>query len=522
MNNHFRYSVMSQNKKTFLLAILDGWGHREDTSYNAIATANTPNLDQLKKEHPHMLISGSGLDVGLPEGQMGNSEVGHTCIGSGRVVYQDLTRIHKAIDDQTFQTNSVLLHTINQVLKHQSALHIMGLTSAGGVHSHEDHIIAMINLAIDSGVEKIYVHAFLDGRDTPPKSASASLEKIESALKNANDGRIISLIGRYYAMDRDNNWERIEQAYNLISEGQCKQHFNSAQEALQSAYEANETDEFVQARAISRDEATNLNNNDGLIFMNFRADRARQLTKVFTEKHFDQFKKHRSIELSSFATLTEYASDIDAPCAFPPEKLINTLGEVLQNTKRTQLRISETEKYAHVTFFFNGGLEKPFQGEDRILVPSPDVATYDLKPEMSSKELTQQIINAINSQKYDVIICNFPNGDMVGHTGNFKAAVTACEAIDTCIGEIIAALKKIDGECLITADHGNAEQMKSIDSDTPHTAHTSELVPLLYIGRKATMHKEGTLADIAPTILNLIGENIPSEMSGTPLIQLES
>ena len=513
---------MSHKKKTLLLAILDGWGHREDPNYNAIAAANTPNLDALKKEYPNMLISGSGLDVGLPQGQMGNSEVGHTCIGSGRVVYQDLTRIHKAIEDQTFQSNPVLMQTINQVLKQKGALHIMGLASSGGVHSHEDHIIAMINLAISSGVEKIYLHAFLDGRDTPPKSASKSLDNIENALRKAKYGKIVSLIGRYYAMDRDNNWERIEQAYSLISDGTCKQHFNLAQEALQSAYEAKETDEFVQARAIYTDQPIKLNNNDGLIFMNFRADRARQLTKVFTEKNFEHFKKSRSINLAAFTTLTEYASDIKAQCAFPPEKIINTLGEILQNTQRTQLRISETEKYAHVTFFFNGGLEEPFEGEDRILIPSPSVPTYDLKPEMSSAELTSELIHAIHSQKYDVIICNFPNGDMVGHTGKFKATIAACEAVDTCIGQIITALKETNGECLITADHGNAEQMKSLDSDTPHTAHTSELVPLLYIGRKATAKKEGTLADIAPTILSLIGEKIPLEMSGTPLFQLES
>ncbi|MEL4273801.1 2,3-bisphosphoglycerate-independent phosphoglycerate mutase [Shewanella xiamenensis] len=513
---------MTTTKRPIALLILDGWGYRENTHMNAIYHANTPVLDRLNAQYAHGLISGSGLDVGLPDGQMGNSEVGHINLGSGRIVYQELTRISKAIADHEFERNPALCDAVDAAVKAGGAVHIMGLLSPGGVHSHEEHIEAMCRMAVARGATKVYLHAFLDGRDTPPRSAKGSLSHFDDLFTTLGHGRIASIIGRYFAMDRDNRWDRVSQAYDLITQGKAKFQYDNAVTALEAAYERNENDEFVSSSAITDSEGkvASLNDGDALIFMNFRADRARQITRSFINADFDGFERAVTPKVN-FVTLTEYAADIKAPIAYPSENLVNTLGEVLQNRGRTQLRISETEKYAHVTFFFNGGKEEPFNGEDRILINSPKVATYDLQPEMSSTELTDKLVAAIESAKYDVIICNYPNGDMVGHTGNFDAAVKACEAVDACIGRVVDALAKVGGECIITADHGNAEQMTDETTGQAHTAHTSELVPFVFVGRDATIDEGGKLSDVAPTILHLMGETIPAEMTGKPLIHVK-
>lgn len=512
---------MANTKKPLVLLILDGWGQRENHHKNAIFHAHTPVLDNLYQQYPHSLISASGMDVGLPDGQMGNSEVGHINIGSGRIVYQELTRIGKAISDGEFDKTQALCNAVDTAIKKDGAVHIMGLLSAGGVHSHELHIEAMCRLAIKRGAKKVYLHAFLDGRDTPPRSAHKSLAHFTQLFEQLGTGQIASIIGRYYAMDRDNRWDRVQQCYELITQGKADYQYNDAITALDAAYCRDENDEFVKASAIldSNSHTVQLHDNDALIFMNFRADRAREITRAFVENDFSGFTRevHPNIE---FVMLTEYAADINAPIAFPATSLTNTLGETLQTMGKTQLRISETEKYAHVTFFFNGGKEQPFIGEDRILVNSPKVATYDLQPEMSSEELTDKLVSAIESSQYDVIICNYPNGDMVGHTGNFDAAIKACEAVDKSVGRIISTLQQVHGECLITADHGNAEQMVDETTGQPHTAHTSELVPLIYVGRKANILDGGKLSDLAPTMLSLMGAHIPSEMTGQPLINL--
>ncbi|MEO3678098.1 2,3-bisphosphoglycerate-independent phosphoglycerate mutase [Rheinheimera fenheensis] len=512
---------MTSGKKPLVLLILDGWGYREETDNNAIAQAQTPVMDALWRDYPHTLISGSGLDVGLPDGQMGNSEVGHVNLGSGRVVYQDFTRITKAISDGDFFTNPVLVDAVNSAQQQQKAVHIMGLLSPGGVHSHEDHILAMIELAERQGAGPIYLHAFLDGRDTPPRSAKASLEKIQQHFARTGSGQIASVVGRYYAMDRDKRWDRVEQAYDLLTLGQGVYQATDALQALEMAYQRDENDEFVKATAIltKNGSPVQMQDGDALIFMNFRADRARQFSRAFIDADFAGFKRKYWPKLSRFVMLTEYAADIDAPCAYPPESLDNVLGEWLAKQGKTQLRISETEKYAHVTFFFSGGREQLFDGEQRILIDSPKVATYDLQPEMSSAELTDKLVAAIHSGDFDVIICNYPNGDMVGHTGVMSAAIKAVEAVDSCIGRVVKALQEVGGECLITADHGNAEMMLDTDSGQAHTAHTSGPVPLIYVGRPATVTPGGILSDIAPTMLSLMGLPIPAEMTGKILMQ---
>lgn len=514
---------MSQPKKPLVLLILDGWGYREQTENNAIAQANTPVMDALWQNYPHSLISGSGLDVGLPEGQMGNSEVGHVNLGSGRVVYQDFTRITKAIDDGDFFTNPVLVNAVQQAATADKAVHIMGLLSPGGVHSHEEHLLAMVKLAEQQGANRIYLHAFLDGRDTPPRSAAASITLFEQHFAQTGKGQIASIIGRYYAMDRDKRWDRVQQAYDLLTQGKGLYQFTSASAALAAAYARDENDEFVKASAIltAAGQPVAMADGDALIFMNFRADRARQFTRAFVEPTFDGFERHVQPKLSSFTMLTEYAADIKVPCAFPPESLNNVLGEWLAKHHKTQLRISETEKYAHVTFFFSGGREDLFNGEERILIPSPQVATYDLQPEMNSAELTDKLVAAIHSGKFDVIICNYPNGDMVGHTGIMSAAIKAVEAVDQSIGRVVEALKMVGGECLITADHGNAEMMQDAESGQAHTAHTSGPVPLIYVGRPAVAIEGGILSDIAPTMLHLLGLPKPAEMTGKILMQLQ-
>ncbi|OUR73008.1 phosphoglycerate mutase (2,3-diphosphoglycerate-independent) [Methylophaga sp. 41_12_T18] len=511
---------MSQPHQPLALIILDGWGYSEDPKYNAILAANTPVWDKLWLNYPHTLISASGAGVGLPGNQMGNSEVGHLNLGAGRVVYQELTRISRAIKTGSFFTNRTLTDAVDGALAKDKAVHIMGLLSPGGVHSHEEHIHAMVELAVKRGVKNVYVHAFLDGRDTAPKSAHASLAALEEKMAQVGGGKIASIIGRFYALDRDQRWERVEKGYQLITEGTAEFSAIDATTALDMAYQRDESDEFVKATSIG-DQTIKVEDGDAIVFMNFRSDRARQLTNSFIDDEFDGFSLPRKIELSSFVTLTEYKKDFKAPIAFPSEKLNNVLGSHLSSLGLRQLRIAETEKYAHVTFFFNGGRDEPFDGEDRILVPSPKVETYDLQPEMNAAALTDKFVEAIESDKYDVIICNFANADMVGHSGNYDAAVNAVEALDECLGRVWSALKKHGGEMIVTADHGNAELMKNEQTGQAHTAHTSNLVPLIYAGREVSNMNKGTLSDVAPTMLSLMNLPIPAEMGQDSLIKLK-
>ncbi|MCP5162772.1 MAG: 2,3-bisphosphoglycerate-independent phosphoglycerate mutase [Hahellaceae bacterium] len=511
---------MTAPRKPTALIILDGWGYREEHDANAIYHANTPFWDKIWATNPHTLIETSGMSVGLPDGQMGNSEVGHMNLGAGRIVYQSFTRITKEIQDRDFYSNPVLNNAIDKALASDGAVHIFGLLSPGGVHSHEDHILAACELAAQKGCKKLYVHAFLDGRDMPPRSAEASLINTEAKLAQLGTGKIVSMIGRYYAMDRDNRWDRVAAAYNLLVKGESCFHAATAQEALSQAYARGEDDEFVQATAIGADSASPvcINDGDSVIFMNFRADRARELTKAFVDEDFDGFPRKKTPKLSDFVMLTEYSADINTSCAYRPESLSNSIGEYMEKLGKTQLRIAETEKYAHVTFFFSGGREALFSGEDRILVPSPDVATYDLKPEMSAPEVTDKLVAAIESGKYDLVVCNYANGDMVGHTGKFDAAVKAAECLDQCIERVAQAINRMNGDCLITADHGNAEQMQDHESGQAHTAHTTTPVPLVYVGNKQiSLQHNGKLSDVAPTLLALMGLDIPKEMTGQSL-----
>ncbi len=514
---------MPHAAKPMTLIILDGWGYTENTESNAIYHANTPNWDALWQENPHTLLRCSGPEVGLPASQMGNSEVGHLNLGAGRVIYQEFTRISRAIKTGSFFTNKTLTDAVDLAIESNKAIHVIGLLSPGGVHSHEEHIQAAIKLAAERGAKKLYLHAFTDGRDTAPKSAKASIDAMEAELKTLGQGRIASITGRYYAMDRDHRWPRVQAAYDLITQGKGVFTAHSASEALDAAYARGETDEFVKATAIvpAGEQPVVIENGDVVLFMNYRSDRARQITRPFIEEGFDGFERTYKPKLGMFASLTEYHKDFGIPVAFPPEQITNSFGEYISDIGLHQLRIAETEKYAHVTFFFNGGEEDPFPGEDRLLVPSPDVATYDLQPEMSAPEVTRKLIEALKSDKYDAIICNFANPDMVGHTGNFDAAVKAIEAIDDCLGRVIEALKDVGGEALITADHGNAEQMTNPNTGQPQTAHTRNPVPLIYVGRPATPDgSRGNLADVAPTMLYLMGLEIPSNMSGHPVMQL--
>ncbi len=509
-------------KQTMALIILDGWGHREEMDSNAIKHANTPFWDKIWSEQPHTLIKTSGMAVGLPEGQMGNSEVGHMNLGAGRIVYQNFTRIAKDIEEGTFNDNPALVSAVDKAIANNKAVHILGLLSPGGVHSHEDHIEAMIHLAAKRGAQEVYVHAFLDGRDTPPRSAENSLLKIDQQLKKLNVGRIATMIGRYFAMDRDNRWERVEKAYNLLTANKAEHTYSDPVEALHAAYAREEDDEFLAASLIQSDSAHNakISDGDSVIFMNFRADRAREITRCFIEPGFDDFQRQQAPKLADFVMLTEYADDIKTSCAYPPSTLVNSIGEYMAKLKKTQLRIAETEKYAHVTFFFSGGRESLFEGETRELIPSPDVATYDLKPEMSAPEVTDKLVEAIESGEYDLIVCNYANGDMVGHTGKFDAAVKAAECLDQCLERIAAAIQSSGSQCLITADHGNAEQMSNPSSGQAHTSHTTLPVPLVYIGTQDIQLKgEGKLSDIAPSMLDLMSLEIPKEMTGHSLIQ---
>ena len=512
---------MNHPHRPLALIILDGWGYSEDPKYNAIHAANTPVWDHLWQDYPHTLISASGAGVGLPSDQMGNSEVGHLNIGAGRVVYQEFTRISRAIRTGSFFSNQTLTHAVDQALDNDKAIHILGLLSPGGVHSHEDHIQAMVELALQRGVKKVYVHAFLDGRDTPPKSAQASIEAMEAKFKQLGGGQIASIIGRFYALDRDQRWNRVSKAYRVITEGEGEFQAENASSALEMAYQRDETDEFVKATSISTGTAIKVEDGDVMIFMNFRSDRARELTNSFIDPDFDNFERERHIDLASFITLTEYKKDFKVPVAFPSEKLNNVLGEYVSSLGLRQLRIAETEKYAHVTFFFNGGRDDPLEGEDRILIPSPDVETYDLQPSMSAAEVAEQLVKAIHSSKYDLIICNFANADMVGHSGNYDAAVKAVETLDNCLGRVWSALKQVGGEMLLTADHGNAELMMDEKSGQAHTAHTHNPVPLIYAGRVASCVDQGSLADIAPTLLSLMNLPIPDEMGQHLLVKLD-
>ncbi|MDA0280892.1 MAG: 2,3-bisphosphoglycerate-independent phosphoglycerate mutase [Proteobacteria bacterium] len=511
----------SSKKKTAVLLILDGWGHREETSSNAIHSANSPMWDSLWDGKPHTLINTSGKSVGLPAGQMGNSEVGHMNLGAGRVVYQSLTRIDKDIEEGTFFSNPVLTGAVQKAIDADSALHIFGLMSGGGIHSHEDQIIAMIELAIRNGAPKIFLHAFLDGRDTPPRSALPSLLRAEKTLLGSSKGRVASICGRFYAMDRDNRWDRVQPAYDLLTQAKAEFHSDDVTAAVEAAYQRGEDDEFVQASLVGSesDAPATVSDGDVVVFMNFRADRAREITRAFVDEDFDGFQRSVKPKLSEFVTLTEYAANIPASCAYPPNKLDNVLGQYLADQNKTQLRIAETEKYAHVTFFFNGGREEPFNNEDRILIPSPDVKTYDLQPEMSAFELTDALVSAIRSQKYDAIICNYANGDMVGHTGDFDAAVKAVEAVDKCLEQIVAAAEESGAELLITADHGNVEQMLDPKTNQPLTSHTSGPVPLVYVGTSGRQFiSAGSLSDLAPTLLSLLDMPIPVEMTGKILL----
>lgn len=510
---------MSMHPKPRVLIILDGFGHRTNPEHNAIHAAHTPTYDTLLQSAPHGLIEASGMAVGLPEGQMGNSEVGHMNLGAGRVLYQDFTRITKAIQDGDFFDNPSLCTAVDRAVAANKAIHILGLASEGGVHSHQDHLIAMLELAVRRGAPRVYLHLFLDGRDTPPKSAQAPLEALEKACIRSGVGRIATLIGRYYALDRDNRWERIQAAYELMTEGSAEYQADTALTALNAAYERGESDEFVKATRIGK--AAPITEGDVVIFMNFRADRARQLTKAFVEPKFQGFQRRSWPTLADFVTLTQYAADLPTSCAFPPSELKNTLGEYLAQSGKTQLRLAETEKYAHVTFFFSGGREEPFVGEERVLIASPSVATYDLQPEMSAEVITDQLIKAIQQQRFDLIIVNYANGDMVGHTGNLEAAIKAVECLDRCLGRVLDSLQQLGGEALITADHGNVEQMLDNTTGQAHTAHTCEQVPFIYVGPRAVgIRSGGVLADVAPSVLALLGLPQPPEMTGTSLLEL--
>jgi 2,3-bisphosphoglycerate-independent phosphoglycerate mutase len=504
--------------KPLLLMILDGWGYRDETENNAIALADTPCWDDMWENEPHVLIETSGEPVGLPAGQMGNSEVGHMNIGAGRIVYQDFSRITKAIHDGSFAENFELCSAIDAAADRDGTVHIMGLLSPGGVHSHDDHFLATVKLAAQRGAASVAIHGFLDGRDTPPRSAEASILRMQDLLNTIPGATFSTICGRYYAMDRDMRWDRVEKAYRAISSAQSERHEVSAISALEQAYARGENDEFVQPTVIGG--ASGVRDGDVIIFVNFRADRARELTMAFVNDPFDGFDRNK-INLADYVCMTEYKAGLPVSVAFPPSTIPRLFGAELADSGLRQLRIAETEKYAHVTFFFNGGQENPFPLEERILIPSPDVATYDLQPEMSAPELTRKLVEAIHSRKFDVIICNVANPDMVGHTGNLEAAMKAVAVVDRCLAEVRSAIDSVGGELLITADHGNIELMKDPVSGQNHTAHTTNKVPFLFHGRPATMKNAGSLRDIAPTMMALLGLSQPKEMTGRPLLELE-
>jgi 2,3-bisphosphoglycerate-independent phosphoglycerate mutase len=508
--------------KPIVLLILDGWGYREDPADNALALADLPNWTRLWASAPHTLIHTEGRHVGLPDGQMGNSEVGHMNLGAGRIVYQDLTRIDAAVEDGSFFDNVELRAACDAAKAAGGTLHVLGLLSPGGVHSHEQHIFAMLELAARRGVAKVAVHAFLDGRDTPPRSAEPSLRALQAKCDALGNAHVASVSGRYYAMDRDKRWDRLRRAWDAMVDAQSEYHAADASTALHEAYSRGENDEFVAPTVLAG--AAPMHDGDAIVFMNFRADRARQLTAAFVDPAFDGFAARRP-KLSRFVCLSEYDARLPAPVAFAPDDLKNTLGELLAANGKTQLRIAETEKYAHVTFFFSGGREEPYAGEERILVPSPKVATYDLQPEMSCPEVTAKLVTAIGSGRFDVVVCNIANPDMVGHTGDLQAAIQAAQAVDVAIGAVEAAVHAAGGALLITADHGNLEMMRDPETGQPHTAHTVGPVPFVFVcdtpaGAYAgvQLRAGGALRDVAPTILDLLGLPLPAEMSGRSLL----
>ena len=507
-------------KNLTMLAILDGWGINEKEEGNAIKLAKTPNLDSIISQYPTTKIKTSGLDVGLPDGQMGNSEVGHTNIGAGRIVYQELTRITKSIQDGDFFEKKEFLDAINYCKKHNSNLHLYGLLSNGGVHSHNTHLYALLELCKKQEFDKVFVHCFLDGRDTPPASGENFIAELEDKIKEIGVGKIASIMGRYYAMDRDKRWDRVELAYNALAKGEGLT-AKSAISAIESAYQREEFDEFVKPTVITENEEpiATVKQNDSIIFFNFRPDRAREITRVFVDKAFDGFE--RKFQYVNYVCMTQYDETMPGvEVAFKPTEITNKFGEYISKNGYSQLSIAETEKYAHFTFFFNGGNEVKYEGEDRILVDSPKVATYDLQPEMSAYEVTDKVVDVIKKNETDVIILNFANCDMVGHTGVLEAAEKAVETVDECIGKIVTEVLKVDGTIIITADHGNAEQMIDYTTGDPHTAHTTTPVPLVIAGCKDNIKlKEGRLADIAPTMLDLMGLERPAEMTGESLIE---
>jgi len=511
---------VSKLKSPVALIVLDGWGiGKPGDPSDAIAKADTPHMKLLAELYPSARLTCSGEAVGLPEGQMGNSEVGHLNIGAGRIVYQELTRISKAIRDGDFFKNPVLDSMLDKVKKNGSSLHLMGLVSDGGVHSHLDHLYGLLELAKRKGINKVYIHAFTDGRDVPPTSAITFIEQVEKKITEIGVGRIASVAGRYYAMDRDKRWERVEKAYAALvyREGE---HADSAKAAVEKAYTRDETDEFILPTVIDGCGDCGIKEGDGVVFFNFRPDRGRQLTQVFVSKEFNGFERKDGFFALEFVTMTQYEAALPVPVAFKPQKIHSTLGEIFSEEGLTQLRIAETEKYAHVTYFFNGGEEKQLEGEERILVPSPKVATYDLQPEMSARPVTEKLIEAIKSGKYDLIVVNFANGDMVGHTGHLDAAIKAVQVVDECVGKVVQAMRERGGCTLITADHGNAEKMVDPETGAPFTAHTVNQVPILLISEEYRSKKirNGILADIAPTLLELAGLEKPAVMTGNSLI----
>lgn len=506
------------------LIILDGWGYRAESDSNAIANANTPTWDSLLEKYPNTLIRTSGEAVGLPDGQMGNSEVGHMNLGAGRVVYQSFTRINKEIREQLIQQNQVLCQAMDKAITNDKAIHFTGLLSPGGVHSHEDHLVALLEMAKARGAKKVYVHAILDGRDMPPRSAEPSIKLIEAKMAELGNGQIGSIIGRFFSMDRDNRWDRVQAGFDAMTLNKAEFTAASASVALAQAYERGENDEFVKATVITGADSR-VQDGDSVIFFNFRPDRARELTRAFTQgDEFKGFERQAKPQLADFVMLTEYAADINASCAYPPETLHDGIGEYVSKLGLTQLRIAETEKYAHVTFFFSGGREQEYDGETRILVKSPDVATYDLQPEMSAPEVTDKLVAAIKNKEFDLIVCNYANGDMVGHTGDYEATVKAAECIDECLTRVTQAILEVGGECLITADHGNAEQMVD-DNGQPMTQHTTGPVNLIYVNQRpqsSRLMEGGSLSDIAPTLLSMMGLEQPQAMTGHSLIELNN
>ena len=504
------------SKKPVMLMILDGWGVAPASDVNAATLAQTPNLDRYFAEFPHTTLEASGMEVGLPEGQIGNSEVGHLNIGAGRIIYQSLTRITKAIKDGDFFTNEVLCACMDKTKNAGKALHLMGLLSDGGVHSNINHLIALLEMAKARGLEKVYVHAFLDGRDVPPKSAVGFIKQLQDAIAGMEFGKIATVMGRYYAMDRDNRWDRLEKAYKTLVFGEGKLVADPVQ-GVEASYEAGVTDEFVEPLVVEGVDAK-ITSGDGIIFFNFRPDRARQITRALNDAEFPHFERPASALPVNFVCMTQYDATIDAPVAYPPEEYNDTLGEVLAKEGKHQLRIAETEKYAHVTFFFNGGVEAPNLNEERVLINSPKVATYNLQPEMSAYDVTNALLAELDKDKFDVVVLNYANPDMVGHTGVLPAAIKAMEAVDECVGKVVDKVLSLGGSVCITADHGNLEKMAEADG-TPHTAHTTNVVPFILVSNEEHRLHSGVLADIAPTMLELLNIEKPAVMTGSSLIE---